>query len=107
MTFLSLCEFVAAHLQTILSHSCLDAQDGAEAGAGFGEFLSAGTAVPLVLLVVTQAGRGQVLLPLGSSEHSWGALPAPGSLSQIRVYFYKFDFFHSLIMYLIFSFFLF
>lgn len=81
LTFLSLCKFVPAHLQTILFSLLL--LDGAEAGAGFGEFLPAGTAVPLLVALVTQAGRGQVLLPLGSSEQSWGALLAPGSLSQI------------------------
>lgn len=31
-----MCKFVPAHLQAILSYSCLDAQDGAEAHAGFG-----------------------------------------------------------------------
>lgn len=37
----------------------------------------------LVVVVGTQAGSGQILLPLGSSEQGWGALLAPGGTQHV------------------------
>lgn len=56
---------------------------------------------------VTGGGLLSPRLAEAKSEQPWGALLALGSLSQVSVYFYKSDFFLSLITYLILSFFLF